>query len=137
MRPTRIKRSSPSAARTTLGKRQLEQLIEEAIVDAYGESEQRVGFLTMLDDKLAFPFEIEILGAPAIVEGVDLNDAEDIVAICRRDKHKQMIPILNLPLPSPLPDGFRPPDSAAHRAGSGRHTRPVVGTPPETVCGGR
>ena len=76
MRPTRIKRPSPSAARTTLGKRQLE-LIEEAIVDAYGESEQRVGFLTMLEDKLAFPFEIEILGAPAIVEGVDLNDAED------------------------------------------------------------
>ena len=105
MRPTRITRSSPSAARTTLGKRQLKELIEEAIVDAYGESEQRVGFLTMLEDKLAFPFEIEILGAPAIVEGVDLNDAEDIVAICRRDKHRQMVPILNLPLPSPRPVG--------------------------------
>jgi hypothetical protein len=64
-----------------LGTRQLEELIEEAIVDAYGDSEQRVGFLTMLEDRLAFPFEIEILGAPAIVEGVDLNDAEDIVAI--------------------------------------------------------
>ncbi len=106
MRPTRIKRSSPSAARTTLGKRQLEELIEEAIVDAYGESEQRVAFLAMLEDKLACPFAIEILGASAIVEGVDLNDAEDIVAICRRDKHKQMIPILNLPLPSPRPVGW-------------------------------
>ena len=106
MRPTRITRSSPSAARTTLGKRQLKELIEEAIVDAYGESEQRVGFLTMLEDKLAFPFEIEILGTPAMVEGVDLNDAEDIVAICRRDKHKQMIPILNLRLPSPRPVGW-------------------------------
>ena len=106
MRPTRITRSSPSAARTTLGKRQLEELIEEAIVDAYGESKQRVGFLTMLEDKLAFPFEIEILGTPAMVEGVDLNDAEDIVAICRRDKHKQMIPILNLRLPSPRPVGW-------------------------------
>jgi calcium binding protein len=106
MRPTRLKRPRASAARTTLGQRQLEELIEEAIVDAYGESEQRVGFLTMLEDKLAFPFEIEILGAPAMVEGVDLNDAEDIVAICRRDKHKQMIPILNLPLPSPRPVGW-------------------------------
>ncbi|OGA50185.1 MAG: hypothetical protein A3G25_04280 [Betaproteobacteria bacterium RIFCSPLOWO2_12_FULL_63_13] len=101
-----MKRTSPSVARTTLGTRQLEELIEEAIVDAYGESEQRVGFLTMLKDKLAFPFEIEILGAPAIVEGVDLNDAEDIVAICRRDKHRQMVPILNLPLPSPRPVGW-------------------------------
>ena len=60
----------------------------------------------MLEDKLAVPFEIEVLGAPAIVEGVDLNDAEDIVAICRRDKHKQIIPILNLPLPSPRPFGW-------------------------------
>ena len=106
MRSTRRKRSRPSAARTTLGTRQLEALIEEAIVDAYGESEQRVGFLTMLQNDLAFPFEIEILGAPAIVEGVDLNDAEDIVAICHRDRHKQLIPILNLALPSPRPVGW-------------------------------
>src|SRR5207249_7364217 len=105
MRPTR-KRSRPSAAPTTFGKRKLEELIEEAIVDAYGESEQRVGFLTMLEEKLAFPFEIEILGASAIVEGVDLNDAEDIVAICRRGRHKQMIPIVSLPLPSPRPIGW-------------------------------
>lgn len=102
MRPTRIKRSHPS----TLRKRQLDALIEEAIVDAYGESEQRVAFLTMLQNDLVCPFEIEILGAPAIVEGVDLNDAEDIVAICRRDRHKQLIPILNLPLPSPRPMGW-------------------------------
>jgi hypothetical protein len=32
-------------ARRALGKRRLEALIEEAIVDAYGEFEQRVGFL--------------------------------------------------------------------------------------------
>lgn len=106
MRPIRIKRTRPPAARPTLSKRQLDALIEEAIVDAYGESEQRVGFLTMLQNDLVFPFEIEILGAPAIVEGVDLNDAEDIVAICRRDRHKQLIPILNLPLPSPPPVGW-------------------------------
>jgi hypothetical protein len=92
MTPTRRKRSRPSAARTTLGKRQLDALIEEAIVDAYSESEQHVGFLTMLQNDLACPFEIEILGAPAIVEAVDLNDAEDIVAICRRARHRQLIP---------------------------------------------
>jgi hypothetical protein len=86
--PTRRKRSRPSAARTTLGKRQLDALIKEAIVDAYSESEQRVGVLTILQNDLACPFEIESLGAPAIVEAVDLTDAEDVVAICRRDRHK-------------------------------------------------
>ena len=106
MRPARIKRTRPPTARPTLSKRRLEELIEEAIVDAYGESEQRVGFLTMLQNHLACPFETEILGTPAIVEGVDLNDAEDIVAICRRGKHKQIIQILDLPLPSPPPVGW-------------------------------
>src|SRR6266851_9434705 len=101
MRPTRIKRSSPSAVRTTLGQRQLEALIEEAIIDAYGESEQRVGFLTMLEEHLAVPFATEILGAAVRVERVGLNDADEIVAICRRGRARQLIPLLNLPLPSP------------------------------------
>src|SRR5881396_529349 len=40
----------------------LKQLIAEAIVDAYGDSEQRVGFLTMLEESLAVPFETNMLG---------------------------------------------------------------------------
>ena len=42
-------------------KTELDALIEEAIVDAYGESEQRTGFYTMLEEHLAMPFEVEIL----------------------------------------------------------------------------
>lgn len=89
-----------------LGKRQLEALIEEAITDAYGESEQRVGFLTMLEEHLAVPFATEILGTAVRVERVDLNDADEIVAICRRGRERQIIPLLNLPLPSPPPAGW-------------------------------
>ena len=40
------------------------------------------------------------------VERVDLNDAEEIVAVCRRERERQLIPILNLPLPSPPPAGW-------------------------------
>ena len=43
-------------------KARLDQLVAEATVDAYGDSEQRVGFLTMLEDNLALPFETEVLG---------------------------------------------------------------------------
>jgi hypothetical protein len=81
-------------------------LIEEAIVDAYGEAEQRVGFLTMLEEHLAVPFTTEILGTDARVDRVDLNDADEIVAVCRRGRHRQIIPILNLPLPLPPPAGW-------------------------------
>lgn len=92
--------------RKRLSTRQLDVLIEEAIVDAYGESEQRVGFLTMLQEHLAVPFATDILGIPVRVERVDLNDAEEIVAICRRGGQRQLIPILDLPLPSPPPVGW-------------------------------
>jgi hypothetical protein len=33
------------------GKDELDRLVEDAIVDADGESEQRVGFYTMLEDR--------------------------------------------------------------------------------------
>jgi len=92
--------------RPRLGKQQLEALVEEAIVDAYGESEQRVGFLCMLQEHLACPFTTEILGQPVRVERIDWNDAEEIVAVCRRQRHRQLIPILTLPVPSPPPTGW-------------------------------
>jgi hypothetical protein len=39
------------------------------------------------------------------VKKIDLTIGHEIVAICRRDTHKQAIPILDLPLPTPPPDG--------------------------------
>lgn len=83
----------------------LEVLVEEAIVDAYNESEQRTGFLTVLEDNLVIPFETEVLGVAVTVERIDFSDAEEIVAICRRGAHRQAIPILDLPLPAPPPPG--------------------------------
>lgn len=87
------------------GKAELEALIEEAIVDAYGESEQRMGFYTMIEERLALPFETEVLGVTATVERIDLTDADEIVAVCRRGAKRQRIPILDLPLPKPPPAG--------------------------------
>jgi hypothetical protein len=59
----------------------------------------------MIEMHLAVPFEVEILGVTATVERIDMNDAEHIVAVCRRGRSRQSIPILDLPLPKPPPDG--------------------------------
>ena len=107
-------------ARRALGKGRLEALVEEAIVDAYDESEQRVGFLCMLQEHLACPFSTEVLGAPVSVERIDLNDAEEIVAICRRERYRQLIPILDLPLPSPPPVGWEWIEAYRYWARGGR-----------------
>src|SRR6266853_3261457 len=83
----------------------LDEMIEEATVDAYGESEQTVGFFTLLEDRLKLPFKTEVLGVEATVERLDMTDDEHIVAVCSRGKSQQPVPILDLTLPSPPPEG--------------------------------
>jgi hypothetical protein len=83
----------------------LDALIAEALVDAYGESEQRTAFYTVLEDSLAVPFKTEVLGVEVTVERLDLTADEQIVAVCRCGRIRQRIPILDLPLPDPSPQG--------------------------------
>ena len=84
---------------------QLEGLIEEATVDCYNDEEAATGLFTMIDENLEVPFNATILGVAVCVERIDMNDAGEIVAICRRNQYRQTIPILDLPLPSPPPAG--------------------------------
>jgi hypothetical protein len=95
----------PETNLPSLSKAKLEALIEEAVVDAYGEDEQMVGLLTMMQEHLALPFSTNILGVEAVVEKVDMTRDGRIVAVCRRDGVRQRIEILDLPLPEPAPPG--------------------------------
>ena len=88
-----------------IGRASLAEMIEQATCDAHGESEQTVGWFTMIEENLAVPFETTVLGVPVTVERVDLSQSEQIVAVCRRGRYRQALPILDLPLPSPRPEG--------------------------------
>jgi hypothetical protein len=90
-----------------LSVQELEELIEEATVDAYNEDEQRAGLFTMIQDLLELPFETAILGIQVRVIGVELNAWEELIAVCERNGQQQAIPLLDLPLPSPPPDGWK------------------------------
>jgi hypothetical protein len=83
----------------------IKSLIEVATIDAYGDAEQCIGLYTMLEEHLDMPFDVEILGARTTVTRVDMTADEQIVAICKRGRFKQAIPILDLPIPSPPPAG--------------------------------
>jgi Calcium binding len=61
-------------AMAELSKADLDELVEEVIVDAYGEDEQLTGFYTMIEENLAFPFATMVLGVEVTVEGIDLTD---------------------------------------------------------------
>jgi hypothetical protein len=88
-----------------LSRARLDELIEEALIDAYGESEQATGFYTMLENDLRLPFETQILGVMASVESIDITEDDQLVAVCRKGKTRQRVSLSELPLPSPSPEG--------------------------------
>ena len=90
---------------STLGKVELDAMIDEATVDAFNEDEQLTGLFTMLEENLAVPFTTTVLGVEVVVRGVDLAPDGRIVALCSRDRARQAIGILELPLPNPGPEG--------------------------------
>ena len=83
----------------------LDRFVEEATVDCYNESEEVTGIFTMLEENLAVPFSTKVLGVEVTVERVDLNKAGEIVAVCRRGRKRQRVPVIDLPLPDPKPKG--------------------------------
>ncbi|SRR5258708_5907284 len=78
-----------------LTEEQLDELIDEATVDAYDEYEQRTGFSTMIDDNVAFPFPARVVGEEVMVTEVTEDD-NNILAICQRNNKEYRINILDL-----------------------------------------
>ena len=108
----RPRRSTPDKAR-------LVEMIEEATVDAHDEGEQAMGLHSMLEEYLTLPFDTTILGVKVMVERLDLTERDQIVAICRRGRERQRIPLADLPLPSPAPEGAEWIDAYRHWLGEG------------------
>lgn len=89
-------------------------LIERATVDCYNEDEQVTGFFTMIEENLEVPFKTMVLGVDVTVERIDLTTEGRIVALCRRGVARQVLAILDLPLPTPPPPGAEWIDAYRH-----------------------
>ncbi len=83
----------------------LDELIEEATVDCYNDSEQATGLYTMIEESVAFPFETKMLDVIVTVEDIDLVGEHEIVAICSRNGIHQKVRLADLPLPPSPPEG--------------------------------
>ena len=83
----------------------LDELVQEAIVDAHDEDEQLTGFFTMIEENLAVPFPATLLGVEVSVDGVELTD-RGIAASCVRGPHRQLIDFFEFPAPVPPPRGW-------------------------------
>lgn len=121
MKTRRLKRGTKrlKASQPRLIKAELDRLVEEATVDCYNESEQVIGLYTMMEDNLQFPFETEVLGVPVTVMRIEITEDDQIVAVCKRGRLRQKLPILELPLPAPRPAGSERIDAYRHWARGG------------------
>ena len=99
-----------------LSDEELDALVEEATVDAYGDDEQLGGFAVMIEDNLEIPFETTVLGVAVTVQKVTQTES-GIVADCVRDGHHQATSVLDLPLPEPPPRGAQWIAAYRHWAG--------------------
>jgi hypothetical protein len=107
MNPSQKRSGRKAAASHTpkLSRKALDGMVEEATIDAYGESEQVGGFFTMIEEYLHVPFTTTVLGVEVVVKKIDMTEDEEIIAVCQHGEYKQRIPIFELPLPSSLPEG--------------------------------
>jgi hypothetical protein len=97
--------AKPSGAAAHLDDAKLRALITEATVDAHDESEQAMGFFSVLEEELMLPFKTEVLGVEVVVQDIGMTDDEQIVAVCKRGNAEQRIRLHELPLPDPRPKG--------------------------------
>jgi len=105
MKSLKDKTKASRRPRNRTGPARIAEMIEEATVDAHDEAEQATGWFTMFENYLELPFGTEVLGVRVSVVAVALREGNQIVAVCRRGKAKLPVGIVDLPLPSPGPEG--------------------------------
>lgn len=117
-RSSRVRTPEPRRAGRGPSRARVEQLIEEATVDCFKESEKATGLFEMIHEHLAIPFGTTVLGVAVMVTAVDITDEHQIVAVCRRGRDVLRIALLELPMPHPRPGGSEWVDAYRHWARS-------------------
>lgn len=101
----------------------LDSMVESILVDAYGDDEQYVAFLTVIEEETRLPAAATLLGAPVTVTGLDYtNEARGLVAICEGSNGTGEVALADLAFP---PDTVTAWIHAAYRHYLGLQPFPV------------
>lgn len=81
---------------------ELDQLIAELNIDAYGDDEQLTGFLTGAEDALEAPEPASIVGVPVAVVRIDAGTdvRRGLTAVCERDGTRYVVSLVDLVFPA-------------------------------------
>ena len=86
---------------------EVEAARDVATMDAYGDYEQHTGFMTALEEELAFPFNVKIMGETLQVSGMEWpkNDEFGLDLIVERNGKQHRMDARSVELVEPFPDG--------------------------------
>ena len=79
--------------------KRLDELLEEATVDCYGDDEVFTGVVVTLAENLPFPFEAEVLGETVEVIGIDDSRSDmrrGVIATVRKGKKEYSVALSEL-----------------------------------------
>lgn len=62
---------------SAIPKADIDAAVEESFVDAYGEHEQHSGVLTMIEERIDFPFQAKVIGTEVSVAGMSWPDVDE------------------------------------------------------------
>jgi Calcium binding len=77
---------------------EIDALIEEVIVDAYGDAEQLSAFSQWFEDTASFPFQATVVGAEVEILEVDFagDERRGLVARFSREGEKYLVSLLDV-----------------------------------------
>lgn len=83
----------------------IDELIEEIVVDAYGDYEQLSSFCQAFEDDARFPFRGQVIGVEVDVTAVDFDGDErrGLLAECHRTDEPYTVSLLDVTPVGPLP----------------------------------
>ena len=83
-----------------------DELMNQAMLDCYGEEEEFSGVLCTLEDELAFPLNATLIGVPVVVHGMDSQRSSlrrGIVAVVEREGRRFTASLADLTPVAPDP----------------------------------
>ena len=81
----------------------IQDCIELALVDAYGDDEQATAWLTCIEEMFGRFDRVKVLGQEVALEGFDLADGVTVIAVCRQGKRKAQVALESVEFPGLTP----------------------------------
>jgi hypothetical protein len=74
-----------------------------ALVDAYGDDEQAVAWLTCIEEMFGRFDRIKVMGQEVALDGFDLVNGVAVVAVCQQGKRKALVALESVEFPNLTP----------------------------------